>query len=215
MRQAVDLAERAAKVQLESVVVSISAGRPASELIAASVDVAGSTVTDGDIARVLVRRQPAFGARGPRRAAFAADRLFARRRDAASAIRAACSARRFGIDMHVVTADVAVARNLMLAVERCHLDVEAMVASPYVAGLSVLADDEADLGAAVIDMGAGTTTIAVFARRPLRAWRRLRARRPARHDGYRARPQRAHRRRRANQDALRQCAGRAARTSAT
>jgi cell division protein FtsA len=50
----------------------------------------------------------------------------------------------------------------MLAVERCHLDVEAMVASPYVAGLAVLADDEADLGAVVIDLGAGTTTMAVF-----------------------------------------------------
>jgi cell division protein FtsA len=37
-----------------------------------------------------------------------------------------------------------------------------MVASPYVAGLAVLADDEADLGAAVVDMGAGTTTMAVF-----------------------------------------------------
>ena len=37
-----------------------------------------------------------------------------------------------------------------------------MVASPYVAGLSVLADDEADLGAACIDLGAGTTTLAVF-----------------------------------------------------
>jgi cell division protein FtsA len=37
-----------------------------------------------------------------------------------------------------------------------------MVTSPYVAGLSALADDEADLGAAVIDMGAGTTTMAVF-----------------------------------------------------
>jgi cell division protein FtsA len=36
------------------------------------------------------------------------------------------------------------------------------VASPYVAGLSVLADDEADLGAALVDIGAGTTTIAVF-----------------------------------------------------
>ena len=71
-------------------------------------------------------------------------------------------AREFGVDMHVVTADVAAARNLMLAVERCHLAVEAMVAAPYVAGLSVLADDEADLGAAVIDMGAGTTTMAVF-----------------------------------------------------
>ena len=64
--------------------------------------------------------------------------------------------------MHVATTDVAAARNLMLAVERCHLAVEAMVASPYVAGLSVLADDEADLGAAVVDMGAGTTTMAVF-----------------------------------------------------
>jgi cell division protein FtsA len=37
-----------------------------------------------------------------------------------------------------------------------------MAASPYVAGLTVLADDEADLGAAVVDLGAGTTTMAVF-----------------------------------------------------
>jgi cell division protein FtsA len=50
----------------------------------------------------------------------------------------------------------------MLTVERSHLSVEAMVASPYVAGLASLADDEADLGAATIDMGAGTTTLAVF-----------------------------------------------------
>src|SRR5262249_16732139 len=40
--------------------------------------------------------------------------------------------------------------------------VEAMVSSPYVAGLSALADDEADLGAATVDLGAGTTTLAVF-----------------------------------------------------
>ncbi len=72
-------------------------------------------------------------------------------------------ARRFGIDMHIVTADSSVVRNLMLAVERSHLAVEAMVASPYVAGLAALADDEAELGAALIDIGAGTTTIAVFA----------------------------------------------------
>jgi cell division protein FtsA len=64
--------------------------------------------------------------------------------------------------MHVVTADVATVRNLMLSVERCHLSVEAMVANSYMAGLSVLADDEADLGSAVVDMGAGTTTLAVF-----------------------------------------------------
>jgi cell division protein FtsA len=50
----------------------------------------------------------------------------------------------------------------MLVVERCHLEVETMVASPYVAGLSAIADDEADVGAALIDLGAGTTTMAVY-----------------------------------------------------
>jgi cell division protein FtsA len=57
---------------------------------------------------------------------------------------------------------VATVRNLMLTVERSHLAIEALVAAPYMAGLACLADDEADLGAACIDMGAGTTTMAVF-----------------------------------------------------
>jgi cell division protein FtsA len=70
---------------------------------------------------------------------------------------------RLGVDMHVVTTDVAAARNLTLLVERCHIGVEAMVAAPYVSGLAVLAEDEADLGAAIVDLGAGTTTMSVFA----------------------------------------------------
>ncbi len=160
VRQAVDLAERAARVQLESVVVSVSAGRPASELFSASVEVA-SSISERDIARVL-----AAGSRHsvrPGRAVLHSLPIgFVL--DEAAGIRdpRGMLGRRFGIDMHVATTDVSVARNLMLAVERCHLDVEAMVASSYVAGLSALADDEADLGAAVIDMGAGTTTMAVF-----------------------------------------------------
>jgi cell division protein FtsA len=70
--------------------------------------------------------------------------------------------RNFGIDMHVMTADTPVICNLMYAIESCHVDVASMVASPYAAALSVMADDEGDLGTAVVDMGAGTTTIAVF-----------------------------------------------------
>src|SRR5688572_28644868 len=53
MRQAIDLAERSANMQLESVLVSVSAGKPGSELMSASVNVAGSTVTDRDIGRVM------------------------------------------------------------------------------------------------------------------------------------------------------------------
>ena len=50
----------------------------------------------------------------------------------------------------------------MLAVERCHLGVEAVIATPYASGLSALVDDEADMGAVVIDMGGGTTSVGVF-----------------------------------------------------
>jgi len=136
--------------------------RTASELISASVDVVGSAIGERDIARVLTAGSR-HSARQGRAVLHSLPIGYVV--DDASGIRdpRGMLARRFGIDMHVVTADASAARNLMLAIERCHLEVEAMVTSPYVAGLSALADDETDLGTAVIDMGAGTTTIAVFA----------------------------------------------------
>jgi cell division protein FtsA len=161
IRHAVDAAERMAAVEIESVVLSISSGRPASELFAAEIEILGSAVSENDIARVL-----AAGSRHSLRdgRAILHSLPVGYSIDGANGIRdpRGMLGRRFGVDMHVATADVSAARNLMLAVERCHLDVEAMAASPYVAGLAVLADDEADLGAAVVDMGAGTTTIAAF-----------------------------------------------------
>jgi len=160
IRHAVDAAERMAGLEIESVVLSISAGRLASALFAAEIDIAG-TVSAGDIARVLAagRRQSLRDGRAVLHSLPVSYAI-----DGANGVRdpRGMLGARFGVDMHVATADVAAARNLMLAVERCHLSIEAMVATPYVAGLAVLADDEADLGAAVIDMGAGTTTIGVF-----------------------------------------------------
>ncbi|HKM86986.1 MAG TPA: cell division protein FtsA [Xanthobacteraceae bacterium] len=161
IRQAVDGAERTASVDIESVVLSISAGRLASELFAAEIEMVGAAVSQGDIARVLAAGNR-HSVRDGRAVLHSLPIGFSI--DGNNGIRdpRGMLGARFGVDMHVATIDVAAARNLMLAVERCHLAVEAMVASPYVAGLSVLADDEADLGAAVVDMGAGTTTMAVF-----------------------------------------------------
>jgi cell division protein FtsA len=70
---------------------------------------------------------------------------------------------KLGVDLHVVTTEAAAARNLMLAVERCHLGIEAVIATPYASGLSALVDDEAEMGCAVVDLGAGTTSVGVFA----------------------------------------------------
>jgi len=161
IRHAVDAAERMAGLEIESVVLSISAGRLGSALFAAEIDIAGAAVSAGDIARVLAagRRQSLRDGRAVLHALPVSYSI-----DGANGVRdpRGMLGTRFGVDMHVATADSAAARNLMLAVERCHLSIEAMVASPYVAGLAALADDEADLGAALIDLGAGTTTIAVF-----------------------------------------------------
>jgi cell division protein FtsA len=162
VRQAVDAAERMAGLHVESVVLSVSAGRMSSELFAATVPIRGKMAADEDIERVL-----AAGSRHSVREGRAVlhSLPIGYALDESRGIRdpRGMLGRRLGVDMHVVTVDVATARNLMLAVEHCHLSVEAMVAAPYVAGLAVLADDEADLGAAVVDIGAGTTTLAVFA----------------------------------------------------
>ena len=157
IRHAVDLAERAANVQVDAVLVSMSAGRIASEQIAASISMKGATVTEQDIARV-VGAGAAGSVKEGRVLLHTVPMGFSI--DDANGIRdpRGMMGQRFGADLHLVSADLAACRNLMLTIERCHLDIEAMVASPYVAALSTLAGDEADVGAAVIDMGAGTTT---------------------------------------------------------
>jgi cell division protein FtsA len=161
VRQAVDAAERMARVHVESVVLSVGAGRVGSELYAATVHIGGPAASDGDIERVLAAGSR-HSVRGGRAVLHSLPVSYAL--DESRDIRdpRGMLGRRLGVDMHVVTTDVAVARNLMLAVERCHLCVEAMAAAPYAAGLCALADDEADLGAAIVDIGAGTTTVAVF-----------------------------------------------------
>jgi cell division protein FtsA len=161
VRQAVSLAERMAKVRVESVLLSVSGGRPMGQLIEAASDIRGGAVTPGDVSRIVsAGMRHATGA--GRTVLHALPVSYAL--DGVKGIRdpRGMVARQFGVDMNVVTADAIVARNLMLVVERCHINVEAMAASPYVASLSVLTDDEADLGAAVVEIGAGTTTIAVY-----------------------------------------------------
>ncbi|MFA4995368.1 MAG: cell division protein FtsA [Bdellovibrionales bacterium] len=64
--------------------------------------------------------------------------------------------------MHLIAAGFGPVRTLATAIARCHLDVEQIVAAPCASGLACLVEDEMDLGSLIIDMGAGTTSYAVF-----------------------------------------------------
>src|SRR5262249_27305360 len=69
---------------------------------------------------------------------------------------------RIGVAMHAVAVKPSPLQNLKLAVERCHLNVGGTLFSAYPSGLAALTEDEKQIGATVIDMGGGCTSIAVF-----------------------------------------------------
>lgn len=162
VRQAVDAAERMAEVQIDRVIVSLAAGRLSSEQYEAHVACSAPRVQDHDIQRVLQAGSD-HSIRQGRAVLHSLPIGFALDETRGIKDPRGMLGQRLGVDMHIATTDLAVARNVMLCVERCHLTVEAMVAAPFASGLSVLTDDEAELGTVCIDMGAGTTTLAVFA----------------------------------------------------
>lgn len=161
IRAAVDAAERMAKVEVQSVIVNLTGGRLNSQHYAASVDLRGGSVGDSDVKRVLAAA--ANHAIRPGKAVLhALPTGYALDGSPGVLDPRGLIGGSLSVDMHVVASEAAAARNVMLAVERCHLEVEAVVATPYAAGLSVLVDDEAEMGVVVVDMGGGTTSLGVF-----------------------------------------------------
>nr|WP_067298406.1 cell division protein FtsA [Marinobacterium profundum] len=64
--------------------------------------------------------------------------------------------------VHLVTGSINAVQNIEKCVRRCGLDVDAIVLQPLASSYSVLTDDEKDLGVCLVDIGGGTTDIAVF-----------------------------------------------------
>ncbi|HEV2896562.1 MAG TPA: cell division protein FtsA [Pseudaminobacter sp.] len=162
IRLAVDAAERMAGLTVDSLIVNLTAGRLKSRSFSATINLGGHEVDAADIRRVL-----AAGAKQ----ALKAEREVVHSLPVAFSLDAERGMRdprgmlgdTLGVDMHVLTGDSAPLRNLELCINRSHLSVERMVATPYASGLAALVDDELEMGAACIDMGGGTTTISVFA----------------------------------------------------
>ena len=64
--------------------------------------------------------------------------------------------------VHIVTGAQSAAENIIKCVRRCGLDVDQLMLNPLASSLSVLTDDERELGVALVDIGAGTTDVAIF-----------------------------------------------------
>jgi cell division protein FtsA len=64
--------------------------------------------------------------------------------------------------VHIVTGAQSAAENIIKCVRRCGLEVEQLMLNPLASSMSVLTEDEKELGVACVDIGAGTTDVAVF-----------------------------------------------------
>jgi cell division protein FtsA len=64
--------------------------------------------------------------------------------------------------VHIVTGAQSAAENIIKCVHRCGLEVEHLMLNPMASNLAVLTNDERELGVVLVDIGAGTTDVAVF-----------------------------------------------------
>jgi cell division protein FtsA len=64
--------------------------------------------------------------------------------------------------VHIVTGADSAAQNIVKCVQRCGLEVEDIVLEQFASSFAVLTEDEKELGVCIVDIGGGTTDIAVF-----------------------------------------------------
>jgi len=77
-------------------------------------------------------------------------------------------ARRLEVKVHLVTGAVTAVQNIVKCVRRCGLEVVDLVLQPLASGNAVLSDDEKDVGVCLVDIGGGTTDVAIFSQGAIR-----------------------------------------------
>jgi cell division protein FtsA len=161
VRAVVGMAERNAGVTVQSVIVNVSSGRLGSETFSAKVSLDGHEVEDRDLDRVLGAVNER-SVRDDRSVLHALPIGYALDGHAGVEDPRGMVGQTLGVDVAVITAETLAMRNVELVLNKCHIQVQAFIATPYASGLAALVDDEAALGVAAIDFGGATTTVSVF-----------------------------------------------------
>jgi cell division protein FtsA len=161
IRDTVAAAENHADARLQSVIVSVSCGNPQSVTARAGMALEGAIVTDEHLNALLKEGHERCRLDGLENiqcfpTGYAVDDA----RGVKNPI--GMFSERIGVAMHAVAVRPPPLQNLKLAVARSHLTIAATLFSAHASALSVLSEDEKQLGATLIDMGGGTTSVAVF-----------------------------------------------------
>jgi cell division protein FtsA len=157
----VHAAERMAGRTVHRVSASVGCGKPASQRLSFSSEPRGREIGAADV-RKLVEQSRNHVAVPDRETLHTLPLGF--RVDGQRGIRDPNGL--FGdvlaLEINAVTAEKGPLRTLLTCVSGSHLEIGSLVAAPYAAALACLVEDELQLGTILIDMGGGTTSVAVF-----------------------------------------------------
>lgn len=161
IRTALQAAQKMAQTRVDHVMVCLSGGQVRSYGLAGEIDLDGGMVAEDDIARVMAACDvPDFGA--GRDVLHAQPINFALDHRSGLSDPRGQSGRNLACDMHLVTVDASLIQNVCNVLKRCDVELSGIASSAYVSGMSALVEDEQELGAACIDLGAGTSNVSIF-----------------------------------------------------
>lgn len=158
---AVHAAEKMAGVSIEEVVVNLSAPSLTSQNFAFDIDIGGHEITAQDIHRVLDQARAEIHQQD-HTILHAIPYGYSIDGNGGITNPIGMYGQSLKSQVHLVTAPMSVVRNVQHCLAKCSLHCLEVVAAGYASGLAALTEDERQLGAVLLDMGGGTTNIAVF-----------------------------------------------------
>ena len=162
IKKAVEEAELMAAVQINSVYTGIAGSHIASESTHGVVALKKREVMNGDVSRVIETARCGAVIPSDRRVLHVLPREFIV--DDQEGIRdpIGIAGTRLEVDVHIVTGAVTSAQNLVRCVNRAGLDVADIVLQPLASSAAVLSPEEKDLGVVMVDLGGGTSDVAIY-----------------------------------------------------
>ena len=161
VREAVEEAERAAGVEVREVIVGIAGDHVQSFQTRGVVTINANEITQNDVQRLL-EDTTHVALPADREILHVIPQEFIVDGQDGVADPVGMSGVRLEADVHIITGLVSAAKNIYRCIEKAGFRVSDLVLEPLASSFSVLHEDEKEVGVALIDIGGGTTDIAVF-----------------------------------------------------
>jgi cell division protein FtsA len=161
IRNCVASAEKMASVRIKKIIVGFSSGNISIENLNIEIDLKGAVIGQGDLNRAynFLSEKHNMGNRSILHVI-----PFQYSIDGNKGVKSPIGmiGDKLGVEISIISSDSNSLKNLENVVKHCDLEIDEIVYTPYATGLSLLSEEEKELGVALIDMGSTLTTVSIF-----------------------------------------------------